>query len=88
MPRLTYLGTEDPSDHHETTAFGVTFRRDEPVTLDSLPDDRLKTHPLFLYEDDDGPSLKDLRAALDAKGIGYHHRMGVAKLQTLLDGAE
>ena len=76
-------------DHTVTTVFGQDFPVDTWVETTNA---KLIGNPMFEVDvDDDGkpdpgeqPTVEDLRAKLDALGVSYHPRAGVAKLSAML----
>lgn len=74
-------------DHTVTTVYGQDFPVDEWVEVHGLAR-KLGANPAFDVDtdgdDEPGPTVEELRAQLDAKGIAYHPRAGVAKLSALL----
>ena len=77
-------------DHVETTTYGQTFKVGEWVEVEGEVAERLGTNPMFDAKGvaaeaaPDAPDLGDLRAQLDALGVKYHPKAGVAKLAALL----
>lgn len=55
MAQVTYIGSDDPTDNHETTVFGLTFTRDVAVELADVPA-KLRSNPTFTVEDGDIPA--------------------------------
>lgn len=72
------------------TLLGLSFVKGEWTPVPGKAAAVLAKHTHFEIDADrDGeadPSVDELRAQLDAKGIRYHHKAGVAKLKALLDG--
>lgn len=82
----------DPkSDPDEVSAFGVSFVKDEWTDVPKTFADKIAGNTHFEIDSDGSgtadPTIEDLRAQLDAKGIAYSPRAGIANLQAKLDEA-
>lgn len=87
MARVRYKGEADRLPCH---VFGLDFEPGEWVEVDGLAAEKLPANPMFEAEEaegeggETGPTVDELRAALDAVGVKYHHKAGAEKLQALL----
>lgn len=86
--RVRFIGAKEPGEDEVCTVFGQEFPRGEWVETSNQ---KLVGNPAFEVDADAdgeaGPSVEELKAALDAKGIKYHHKAGPEKLAELLASA-
>jgi hypothetical protein len=92
--RVRFIG--DPRHGGEgpdrLSLFGVEFVKGQWVEVSDAFPKKVARHSHFEVDTDGdgqpGPTLEELRAELDAKGIAYHHKAGVKRLLELLDDAD
>lgn len=86
--RVRFIGSGEPGEDEVCTVFGQDFPRGEWVEASNQ---KLANNPAFEVDADadgvPGPSVEELRAALDLKGVKYHHKAGPEKLAELLAAA-
>ncbi|MFZ5667957.1 MAG: hypothetical protein ACOY4K_00535 [Pseudomonadota bacterium] len=84
--KARFLGSGDPEETG-CQVFGQWFPLGEWVEVASA---KLATNPCFEFDADADeeadPSVEDMKAELDRRGVKYHHKAGPAKLKALLDG--
>ncbi len=87
--RVRFTGDGDPNNA-VCVVFGLSFPVGQWVAVPAPVFKKLDGNPTFDADlDDDGEpemSVDEMRAALDARGVKYHHKAGAAKLKALLDG--
>ena len=62
MPKVTYIGTDDPTDSATCTVFGQDFISGQPVEMDTVHP-KLRANPTFRVEGEDVPKARKGRAA-------------------------
>lgn len=79
------MGGEGPA---EVNSCGFSFVKGEWAEVSAAAAARLSVNNHFEIDTDGdgeaGPTVEDLRAECDARGIKYHHKAGVKALQKLL----
>lgn len=89
-----YVGdASDPrNDPEEVSAYGATFTKGEWTTVDKAWTDKIDGNSHFEIDRDGNgeadPTIDDLRADLDARGIKYSPRAGAANLAEKLKEAK
>ncbi len=91
MTQARYIGDprHDGQGPDEVDSCNYHFVKGEWREINAAAAARLTNNNHFEVDTDDdgeaGPTVDELRARLDALGIAYHHKAGVAKLTALLD---
>lgn len=92
MTQARYIG--DPRFNgqgpDEVDSCTFHFVKGEWTEINAAAAARLANNNHFEVDTDEdgepGPTVDDLRAECDARGISYHHKAGVPKLTELLEG--
>lgn len=92
--RARFIG--DPRNGGEgalaLSSFGVDFVKGEWTPIPAAVVAKLQGNHHFEIDTDEdgepGPTIEELREALSARGIRFHHKAGVSKLQQLLAESE
>lgn len=84
--KVRFVGSGEDGEDTVCVVFNQSFPLGEWVEVSNA---KLATNPAFEVDAngdaDPDPSLDDMKAELDRRGVKYHHKAGPAKLKALLD---
>lgn len=85
--KVRFIGSDDPTEDTICTVFGQDFARGEWVEVSNA---KLASNPAFEVDadrdDEPDPTVDEMKAELDRRGVKYHHKAGPARLKELLNG--
>lgn len=85
--KVRFIGSNDPTEDSVCIVFGQTFPRGEWVETANA---KLAGNPAFGVDadrdDEPDPTVEEMKAELDRRGVKYHHKAGPVKLKDLLNG--